>query len=316
MVYKTSPQGSKRTQLLSILRAKKNVSGEKLAQELNISRVAVWKHIQVLQEAGYKIESSKTGYTLIADALNSIKPWEFGERETKIRYVAETSSTMDSAREAALTMSPEGTLVIAEKQSAGKGTNGKTWESARGGIFATLITRPKLQASYVHRLCLAAQCALAESITELSGENAWLGWPNDIYTKKGKIAGVLLESFTQGNQLNFVNIGFGVNTGTKPSLDNSACVSVQRKELVQNFLDRFEVLSIQDTTLVARWEGLCPYIQAQIEAKLVHLDGSLSQESVSGIFLGLNPLGNLVIKDTEGKTTNFAPGMLYALHKH
>jgi len=128
---------SKKGQLLKELRSQREIiSGEQLSATLGISRVSVWKHIHKLQELGYQIMSTPNGYRLI-DSPDIPFPWEFADRDFNILYYPEVSSTMDTAKEMAIKNCPDFTVVVAGRQTRGRGRLKRQWLSDDGGIYFT-----------------------------------------------------------------------------------------------------------------------------------------------------------------------------------
>lgn len=302
---------STRAQILDILRnSRKPVSGEWIAENLGISRVAVWKVIKGLNENGYRILASALGYTLDRDDQDSLNPWEFGSSESLIRHWSETDSTMNRAREAALASSPAGTVVVADAQTQGRGTGDKTWKSAPGGLFYTLITRPNLNPAFAHRQVLAAQCALVRAIRSTSGGCVYPGWPNDILsdtdTGARKAGGILSEFLVSGNLTEFLNLGIGINTGSAPDLSETAGIKAGRKAILSAFLAEFSNADHERETLAAEWNSLCPDVgktvcfrfnegQTGVTAQFPKKDGA-------GIFRGVDNAGFALIESLESDT--------------
>ena len=145
-----------------------HVSGETLSQELGISRVSVWKHIRSLKKDGYIVEASPRGYKLVSSP-DLLLPYEFPDIERRIHYFQEIASTMDAARELAKKGADEGTIVIAESQTGGRGRLSRQWVSPQGGVYFTLILRPRIGPAYAPRINLMAAIAVAATIRKLFG---------------------------------------------------------------------------------------------------------------------------------------------------
>jgi len=193
-----SQSASTRAKILAILRNSSGpISGEAIASALSISRVAVWKAIKALGDAGYGITAGATGYSLTADLTDCLDPWEFGQAESLIAHLPETDSTMNRARDAALAACPDGFVVIADAQTGGLGTGGKRWDSLPGGLFFTIVTRPRLESPWAHRQVLAAQCALIRAIRAVSGTSVFPHWPNDLIAATDSGSGKVGESLSK-----------------------------------------------------------------------------------------------------------------------
>jgi BirA family biotin operon repressor/biotin-[acetyl-CoA-carboxylase] ligase len=123
---------------------------------------------------------------------------------------ARLSSTMDFARRLAQLQFPEGTAVLADEQTAGRGTKGRSWHSARGkGLYVSFILRPS--SSFLNLLPLTLGLASAEAIYNLSRMDVQLKWPNDLVFQGKKIGGILCEAGTSGRQSCFTVAGIGIN---------------------------------------------------------------------------------------------------------
>ncbi len=222
-------------------------SGEKLSEVLGVSRVAVWKHIKKLQELGYLIESSGNGYKLIS-VPDVVYSWEFPEWESNIHYFDEVDSTMTIAKELAAKGCPHFSVVIADRQHAGRGRLSRQWYSTDGGLYFTIILRPQIPPALMSRYGFAASLVLAKTLQESFGIDAYVKWPNDILVNEKKLCGMLSEMDVVDEQVSFLNIGIGINVNNDPTHDepNATSISaltgetVQRKEVLGAFLKAFE----------------------------------------------------------------------------
>ncbi len=220
------------------------VPGTRLCEELGVSRVAVWKQVEALRAAGYRIESERKGYRLVQD-LDSIQGWEFPDYESRIVHYAQTDSTMDRALELALAGGAREWIVLAESQRKGRGRRGRTWKSEPGGLFCSLVVYPGLALADFALPLMAAGVALCQAVREATGEEAWLEWPNDLYLGGRKLAGILPEFLSSGETIRFMALGLGVNVDNRvgegaTSLRAASGKRVSRKELLRLFLERFE----------------------------------------------------------------------------
>lgn len=215
---------------------------------------------------------------------------------------------MNDALRSALAGAADGYTIVAEEQIEGRGTENKRWESAAGGLFFTRIHRPNLEPKYAERQKMATQCALVLAIRATSRQHAWIGWPNDVYarspqgTETGKAGGILAEYLVSGNQIAFINLGIGVNTGSRPAQAGAITVKSSRKDLLKAFLSISGDISPEEASLHMRWNSLCPLTGAKI--RYVHRGAERT-----GIFEGINSEGQAVIHDTEGSWT-YNPGTI------
>ncbi len=319
MTVNTKALISTRSQILDMLRnATVPVSGESAATKIGVSRVSVWKGIQALNAGGYHISSSSGGYRLEADLDDSIYPWEFGEAEDRFRHWKEIDSTMNPAREAALTGSASGLVITAESQSAGRGTGTKKWESAAGGLFFTLLTRPSLNVAYAHRQVLAAQLALARAICTVTGTNAMPLWPNDLLFDGGKAGGILAEYLASGGMVHWLNLGIGLNIGKPPSISGTSAIPALRKNILREFLTEFEKIETQEYTLAAGWNKSCPLTGKSVRFQKLSPTG-LPGALKSGTFRGVDEAGWALIETFNDKylpeESRFPPNTIIILDK-
>ena len=193
------------------------LSGQDLSDVLKISRVAVWKHIKKIQTLGYKIESKqKLGYRLVNNT-EKLLPWEIirnlktevlGKR---VYYFEEIDSTQNFAQKIAFDKKEDGTIIIAEKQTAGRGRLDRKWTSPKGGVWFSLIIHPKFDVSSSTLVPIAGAVALSKSIKSILGIETSLKWPNDITLNRKKVAGMLVDASFQANSIDYMILGIGIN---------------------------------------------------------------------------------------------------------
>ena len=210
--------------ILSFLKSHKSeyLSGQDLSDVLKISRVAVWKHIKNIRRLGYKIESKqKRGYRFVK-TTNQLLPWEISSvLKTKyigkrIYYFEELESTQNFALQVAHNKNENGTIIIAKKQTSGKGRLDRKWISPNGGIWLSIILHPKFSIEDSVLLPLVGSLALSKSIHKILNVQTKLKWPNDITLNGKKIAGMLIDASFQSNTIENIVIGIGINYKVKP----------------------------------------------------------------------------------------------------
>lgn len=245
-------------QVLELLRqADGFLSGEEIGKRLSISRAAVWKAIGKLREEGYQIEAvTKKGYRLhTPESLYNQQELQAGLHTVvmgqNIEFFAELDSTNNRARELALAGAQEGTLVVAEKQNAGRGRRGRAWTSEKGsGIWMSLLLRPEIPPEKASVLTLLAGLATAEALEAETGLPMEIKWPNDILCHGKKVVGILTEMDCEMTQVHFVIAGIGINVNTKSFPLELANVATSlylesgkvfsRKQLVHAVLQKIE----------------------------------------------------------------------------
>jgi BirA family transcriptional regulator, biotin operon repressor / biotin---[acetyl-CoA-carboxylase] ligase len=195
------------------------LSGEALSATLQVSRTMVWKQVKLLQTEGYEVESSsKKGYRLMASP-DILSPDEvcpgltsevFGRQDYV--YYPTIDSTNKQARILATEGYPEGTVVVADMQTDGRGRRGRSWYSPAGqGIYMSLILRPRLPLKEISRISLMIAVAIAETLEAELNLPARIKWPNDILIHNKKIAGILSEAVTDMDGIEYIVIGIGLN---------------------------------------------------------------------------------------------------------
>ncbi len=301
-----------KSKLLNIITSEKGkiFSGESLSNQLGVSRVSVWKHIKKLQELGYEIESGPTGYRFIK-APDSLYEWEFPGRESRIHFFQEVVSTMHNAKELARKGCPDFSVVVAERQTQGRGRLKRQWFSEAGGLYFTVILRPDISPSMMSSYSFAASLNLARVLIEEYGIDAKVKWPNDILIEGKKISGMLCEMEMESDRVSFLNIGIGMNVNNHPQQFESNSVSLKellkreipRKDVLTKFLDRFEKELEMDSLdhIIDEWKKYTMTLNRQVkivtgteayEGKAVDVDenGALILEqpdlSIKKVFYG------------------------------
>ena len=296
------------------------LSGEDLSDVFKISRVAVWKHIKKIQSLGYKIESKqKLGYRLI-DNTEKLLPWEITQDlKTKlvgkrVYYFEEIDSTQNFAQQIALDKKEHGTIVIAEKQTAGRGRLERKWTSPKGGIWFSLIIHPKFDVSTSTLVPIAGAVALAKSIRTTLDIPVSVKWPNDITLNGKKVAGMLVDASFEANSIDYLILGIGINFDIDSKklerrLSKSANFygvdSLRKKDdntppksLLKEFLVQFEKTLLQlnsgeKSKIVKEWMKMTDKLGKKIII-------NTSDGKISGISKGIDIDGALKLKTRKG----------------
>ena len=194
------------------------VSGAELARRLGISRTAVWKAVDRLRQDGWQVESgTNRGYRLLSggDDLTEAGVRRYLRREgLELRVFPEIGSTNTALKELASRGAPEGLVLLAERQTEGRGRLGRSFFSPPGsGLYLSLLLRPNAPASAVTGLTAAAAVAVAETLEELGARDASIKWVNDVYVNGRKVCGILNEAALdlESGTLSYVVVGIGVN---------------------------------------------------------------------------------------------------------
>ncbi len=278
------------------------LSGETLSKRLGVSRVSIWKHICGLREDGYVIDASARGYRFISSP-DLMLPYEFPGLEERIYYFPEIGSTMDAARELAKKGAKEGTIVIAEVQAHGRGRLNREWLSPKGGIYFTIILRPRISPAYAPRINLMISIAVAVTIKKLFHLTAELKWPNDVLIKGRKVCGVLAEMNAEMDIVNFVNVGIGINANTSipqfekksTSLKDALGRKISRKGFLSVLLGEIEQRQprLMEDDLLEEWKKLSATLNKSVR---IVAPG----EVIVGWAIDIDTTGALIIKQRNG----------------
>lgn len=243
--------------ILNILKNSKDfISGEKIAQQLNVSRMAVCKNISKLKEMGYNITSSTNkGYLLVLDnnlfnkieIEKEINTFVLGKN---IYFFDEITSTNEYAKNIANNVE-EGTIIIAKKQTKGKGRLDRKWTSAENqGVYFSLILKPKIELFKIMQITLIAGISLCETIKQVTNIDAKIKWPNDILINGKKVCGILTELNAQIDSVSYIILGIGINVNNEKfdqdliqkatSLFLETNKNIEKQKILACFLKNFE----------------------------------------------------------------------------
>ncbi|MDD5722229.1 MAG: biotin--[acetyl-CoA-carboxylase] ligase [Syntrophales bacterium] len=321
--------------LLACLKEEKGtwLSGEFLGRRLTISRTAIWKHIGALKKDGYIIESSrKKGYVLRGspdcllenEVKEGLKTSVFGK--SRIFHFSDTDSTNLQAEHLANEGAPEGTVVVAEWQTRGRGRRGRSWFSPTGeGICASFILRPQISPNEAPKLTLMASVAVAEAILACAPVNASIKWPNDVLIGGRKVAGILTEMKAEMDRVYHVVIGVGINVNTtRESLpsdirDKATSLFIEtgrffsRAVILRTCLELLEEYNKTFKThgfdpIMKRWKQLTKMIGTKISVDVI-------DTTYTGIFQDINEDGFLIMRDQEGMLRRIISGDVSPLNK-
>lgn len=300
------------------------VSGQALCEQFGVSRTAVWKTIRQLQDEGWEIEAVRNrGYRL----LDSQDVYNQAALESALHtrwlgknliYLDEIDSTNTQVRRLADQGAPEGTVVVAEQQNAGKGRRGRSWVGPKGsGIWMSFLLRPEFAPEAASMLTLVAAMAVADGIREVCRLDCQIKWPNDIVADGKKLCGILTEMSSEMDSIHYVIVGIGINVGirqfpeeireTATSLVLCTGESVERAKLVDAVLRGWEhwyEVFLQTMDL----EGL----QESYNSQLVNMEREVKVlapgGSYTGISHGINKTGELIVELPDGELRNVMSG--------
>lgn len=303
------------------------LSGEAISQRLGVSRTAIWKQVEGLRAMGYEVEAvPRRGYRLTARP-DSVTPDEiipglttrlFGRT---VEYRESVGSTNEVAKQMARAGAPEGLLVIADEQTAGKGRLGRAWSTPKGSALAmSLILRPDLPPYHAPRITLAAAVAICEAVRAATGLPAGIKWPNDLQIQGRKFCGVLTEMEAEMDRVAFVVVGIGLNVRlrreemdpafreTATSLVAEGALPIRRAALVQAVMARFEpiyhdLIVDRFDRVLDRWRALSVMLGAEVRALSVH-----GESVVEGVAEDVDADGALIIRLRDGSRSRVVAG--------
>ena len=304
------------------------VSGTKLAAEIDVSRSAVWRMVQQLRGYGVPIEGHPTtGYALkqvpdllLPDALErQLKRTIFFG---KVQHRFRTASTNTDAMQAAARGAPEGTVFVAEEQTAGRGRGGHSWHSAKAqGIYCSVILRPQMPPADVLILSLAAGLAAQAAVQQVTGLHPGLRWPNDLLLNGKKFCGILAEMNAEATRVRYVVVGIGMNVNhlefprelrdeatslrlANPRVGQPPSAVLPRSPLLAALLkslDR-EYRELQPAGIIARFMENSSIARG----RRVHVE---EQGGYEGVTEGLDERGFLRVRTREGLRTVLSGGV-------
>ena len=273
------------------------LSGQDLSDVLRISRVAIWKHIKKIQELGYVVESKqKLGYKLISNS-NLLLPWEItnGLKTKTIGQQAYYFDSLESTQNQALKMADNptnnGSVIIAEKQTGGKGRSGRKWVSPKGGIWLSLILYPKFDISITTLFPIASSLALSKSIEQVFKISPELKWPNDLTIKSKKIAGMLVDVSLESNKIEKLVLGVGINFDVDVK-------NIEKK--LKNTPNFYGVASLGDY----KKDVKAPYFVQVFFIELEKIYESLNKKDIKKIISEWTKRSSTIGKEVEIETVN------------
>ena len=300
------------------------ISGARIAREIGVSRSTVWRWVERLRELGVRVKGQpRTGYFLekVPDILppdmvrKRLKGSLFGKR---VYHFFKTDSTNRVAMELGYADEPEGAVVLAEEQTAGRGRAGRSWHSERGaGLYVTLLLRPKLSPVQAPLLTMLAGLSAHTAVLAQTGLSAELKWPNDLLLNGKKLGGILTEMYAEPNAVRFVIVGIGINVSqekfpgelaaTATSLRKETGRLHSRLEILVKLLSQFETdynrfLREGAGYVVQRFE----LVSSFANGKRVKVD--TGRETFVGTTEGLSAEGLLMVKKEDGGSVTVIAG--------
>ena len=226
-----------------------------------------------------------------------------------------TTSTMDEIDRLVGQGEPEGLVVVADRQTAGRGRAGRAWHSASGsGLLFSILLRPRKTPAEIAVFPLIVGLAVAEAIDEIAGVRSSLKWPNDVLIDDKKVAGIVMTSRIMDETIDYLNIGIGINvTGAAlpsdgTSLADSSSRIVDRDKLLKKILTRLDNAYASfcisgSGPFIHDWTAKAAYLNERIEAESEGM-------KIEGIMRGVDDIGALLIETEDGSELRIVAGEL------
>ncbi|MBP3040136.1 biotin--[acetyl-CoA-carboxylase] ligase [Bacillaceae bacterium Marseille-Q3522] len=309
-------QSEVRKKLLDALSVHKDtfLSGQYLAEQIGCSRAAIWKHIEELRKEGFELEAvRRKGYRIIktpraltADEIRLHLHTNFIGQH--LHDKDSVTSTQHIAKQLAWNGAEDGTVVIAEEQTAGRGRLARSWYSPKyTGIWMSIILRPNIPLIDAPQLTLLTAVAVAQAIGEVTNLSPEIKWPNDLLINGKKVTGILTELQAEADCVDAIIVGIGINVNQKPedfsedlrktatSLAIEEGRQLSRAELVRQifqYMENLYLLYLQKGFYPIKllWESYAGSIGKKIVARTVN-------GSIAGQAIGINEKGVLMLQD-------------------
>ncbi|WP_277541590.1 biotin--[acetyl-CoA-carboxylase] ligase [Haloarcula laminariae] len=285
------------------------VSGPDIAARLDVSRAAVWKHVEALREAGFAIASEDDGYALtgVPDFGGPAVAHEL-DAPYEIEYHESIPSTNARARELA-DQGASDVVVLADEQTGGRGRLDREWHSPSGGIWLSVLFRPDVPMAGAPVFTLAAAVAVTRTARE-AGVEAVIKWPNDVLVEVGgeerKLVGILTEMEGEADRVSWVIVGIGINANVDPgALPSGAAATslsavrgepVDRRRFTQRVLEAFDTLGTDRDAILDAWREYASTLGRTV--RIDTPDGEVVGEAVDIAYPG-----SLVVDTDEERVT-------------
>lgn len=316
-----------KSEIIKLLKKAGNsfISGQNISKSLGVSRTAIWKYINQIREEGYKIESiSNRGYRLVSSpdilTLEEIEPYlntNFIGRS--IIHFNSIESTNSIAKKLGDSNQANGSVVISEEQTNGRGRLGRSWVSpSHKGIWMSIFLKPNLNPVDAVNLTQTAAAAVVKAAAELRIK-ALVKWPNDIVINNKKVCGILTEMNAELTRINYVVVGIGINVNIDESefpediRDIATSLKIQtnsfinRQELTARILNNFEKLytKFTDENNIEASINICRENSAVIGKDIMIIN---REKSVEAHVLNIDNRGRLLVKYTNGTQEHIISG--------
>lgn len=306
--------------ILEMLKSSDIVSGEQIAEELGVSRTAVWKQVRSLSELGYVIESQRNkGYRLVKSPDLPVPEEIIPDLGTEIVgneviFDLTVTSTNDLGKKLVRDKVTEGTVITAAEQTEGRGRKQRRWSSPEGGLWFSVILYPDLPPERGMLVTMICSISIAEAVKEITGMDTIIKWPNDLLLNGKKLCGVLTEMEAEMDRINSCVIGIGINVNNTieeelsekaTSLKAVKGESVSRVELLRAILRKldahYSILRAGEHDLIREMWKKMSNIEDQ-EVRVIK-----EKETFNGIVKDIDHSGCLIL-DVDGQRKRIVSG--------
>jgi len=297
------------------------VSGTKIAQEISSNRSEVWRLVQQLRGLGVEVAGHPaTGYQLrsVPDLLlpEILAPLIRGTIfDDHLHHFYKIGSTNTQAMEAAAQGAVEGSVFLAEEQTAGRGRGANSWESTRSaGIYCSAVLRPALPPAEVLVLALAAGLAVSAAIEEVGGVTVDLKWPNDVLIGSRKVSGILTEMNGEATRVRYIVVGVGINVNQASFPKELEAEAISLRMATRSIWSRVELAAALLKSLDREYRSMTAQKDAHqsilrrfaehsswVRGKQVRIEEYGTK--VEGITEGLDGRGFLQVRSAQGLRT-------------
>lgn len=284
------------------------VSGEELAERFDVSRNAVWKHVETLRNEGFVVESTGDGYRLesVPEYGGLAVTYRLGDRTNyagkEIEYHDSVVSTNDLAVERAREGVAEGYVVLADEQTGGRGRRERVWESPSGGVWTSVVLRPDFAPRDASLVTLGASVAVARAVEKV-GVEATIKWPNDVLVDGKKLCGILVEMEADAESISHAVVGIGLNANAKPDVPDTSPTSlaehigeVDRASLTADIFAELEDAYEAGDGILEEWHERSSTLGREVRIETTN-------DTFEGKAESIDKTGALVVSTPEGERT-------------
>ncbi|MDO5825605.1 MAG: biotin--[acetyl-CoA-carboxylase] ligase [Methanosphaera sp. rholeuAM130] len=300
------------------------VTESELLEKLNITHENLKENLLKLKDAGYDIRfEDKKGYKLFSSP-DIIEPFEI-KRNLSTNYIAqnihfyqEVTSTNDIAKKFVDNDAPEGTVIVAEQQTAGRSRSKNDWASPEGGIWMTLVVKPEVTLLEASKLTIVTGVAIAKTLHDHFNIHAGIKWPNDIMIGNKKVCGILTEAVTDYDELKAVLIGIGIDVNVNLSdlpddlqnittnVNEESNEDIKRAEIMDVFFTIFEEFYEEFKQgnfkhIISEWRRLSSTTGNRVK---VYKDG----KAIIADAVGIDNQGALIVELDDGSLEKIISG--------